>query len=99
MPDWKSIVRERLAALSLTAAAESDLTDELAQHLEDRYRELCSGGATEEEAYRNAISELDDTHPLRANLERSQRMAKYDAVPAGDVKPGNFLEDLWRDLR
>ena len=26
-------------------------------------------------------------------------MPKYDAVPAGDVRPGNFMEDLWRDLR
>src|SRR5438552_11963200 len=26
-------------------------------------------------------------------------MAKYDAVPVGDAKPGNFIEDLWRDLR
>ena len=26
-------------------------------------------------------------------------MPKYDAVPAGDSKPGNFMEDLWRDLR
>ena len=38
-------------------------------------------------------------YPLRAALERNQRMPKYDAVPAGDVRPGNFMEDLWRDLR
>jgi len=50
MPDFKKIVRERITALRLEAAAESDLTEELAQHLEDRYRELCNGGATEEEA-------------------------------------------------
>src|SRR6266498_3946274 len=99
MPDWKNLVREQLTRLRLTATAESDLTEELAQHLEDRYRELRSGGASEEEAYQKTISELDDMYPLRAGLQRSQRMAKYDAVPAGDVRPGNFMEDLWRDLR
>jgi predicted permease len=99
MPDWKNLVRTRLKPLRLTPAAESDLTEELAQHLEDHYRELRSGGASEAEAYRQTIAELDDTYPLRAELERSERMPKYDAVPAGDVKPGNFMEDLWRDLR
>ncbi|MGI8745426.1 MAG: ADOP family duplicated permease [Bryobacteraceae bacterium] len=99
MPDWKRIVRDRIAASRLEGSAEVDLTEELAQHLEDRHRELLSGGASQEEAYRNAISELDDMYPLRAELQRSERMVKHDAVPAGDVRPGNFMEDLWRDLR
>jgi predicted permease len=98
MPDWKSLVRERLRPLRLTLAAESDLTDELAQHLEDGYRELVSGGVSEEEAYRHAIAELDDMYPLESMLERRQRVPKHDRVPAGDVSPGNFMEDLWRDL-
>ncbi len=99
MPDWKSLVRQRLASLRLEASAEAELSEELSQHLEDRYRELCTGGASEEEAYQKAISELDDMYPVRAGLQRSQRMAKHDAVPAGDVRAGNFMEDLWRDLR
>lgn len=99
MPDWRSLVRQRLKPLRLEATAESELTEELAQHLEDHYCELRSGGASEEDAYQTAISELDDLHPLRAELERSQRMTKYDAVPAGDIRSGNFMEDLSRDLR
>ena len=55
MPDWRNIVRERLAPLSLKAGAETDLTEELAQHLEDRYRESLSGGGSEDEAYQTAI--------------------------------------------
>jgi hypothetical protein len=85
--------------LRLKATAESDLTEELAQHLEDQYRELRGGGASDEDACQKVISELEDMYPLRAGLEGSQRMAKYDPVPAGDVRPGNFIEDLWRDLR
>jgi predicted permease len=99
MPDWKNLVRERLEPLRLTATKESALTEELAQHLEDYYRELRSGGASEAESYREARSELDDMYPLQAGLERSERMPKYDAVPAGDIRRDNFMEDLWRDLR
>jgi predicted permease len=99
MPDWKNLVRERLKPLSLEATAELELTEELAQHLEDHYRELRSGVASEEEAYRSAIAELDDIHPLRAESERSQRMTQRDAEPVGVVRRGNFLENLWRDLR
>ncbi|HTS78788.1 MAG TPA: hypothetical protein VMG40_21430 [Bryobacteraceae bacterium] len=45
MPDWTHLIRDRIASLHLTPAAEWDLTEELAQHLEDRYRELLAGGA------------------------------------------------------
>ncbi len=99
MPDWKSIIRDRMAPLRLEGAAESELAEELAQHLEDRYRELCSGGANEEEAYKKAISELDDMASLRAGPGSPKQLPRQDAVPAGDSRPGNLLDDLWRDLR
>src|SRR5689334_6686784 len=104
MPDWKRIVRDRVAPLRLEPTAESDLVEEFSQHLEDRYRELQSGGASDEEAYRNALSELDDTYPLRAESGRAQRMPKYDPVSAGETRSGrfalsNFMEVGWRDLR
>jgi predicted permease len=99
MPDWKSIVRNRIAPLRLEGAAESDLTDELTQHLEDHYRELCSGGVSEEEAYQKVVSELNDMHRLRVESDRTRRMAKYDTVSDGDARSGNFIDDLWRDLR
>lgn len=98
-PDWKSLVQDRLRPLRLNATAELNLTVEIAQHLEDHYRELLSGGTAEEEAYQRTLSELDDVCPLRAGIERSDFMAKHDLVPAGDTRPGNLVEDLWRDLR
>jgi hypothetical protein len=48
MPGWESVVGERLRSLRLNAVAESDLTEEFALHLEDKYRELRNSGATEE---------------------------------------------------
>ena len=98
MPDFRKIVRERIAALRLQAIAELDLIEELAQHLEDRYKEMRIGGATEPEAYQETVSELDDMYPIEAEM-RNQRMPKHHAVPAGDTLRGNFLVDLWRDLR
>ncbi len=99
MPDFKKIIQARIAPLRLQGMAETDLAEELTQHLEDRYRELRSGGATEEEAFQQATSELDDTYPLQAGLAKNQRMPRQEAVPAGDIRSGNFMEDLWRDLR
>jgi predicted permease len=99
MADWKSLVRTRLVPLRLTVAAESELADELAQHLEEQYREMLSGGASEEEAYRKTLSELDDTYPLQAGVDRQQRMPKHEAVLAGDARPRIYVDDLWRDLR
>ena len=50
MPDWKSHIRPRLAPLRLSPAREAEIAEELAQHLEDRWRELVASGATPEEA-------------------------------------------------
>ncbi|MBV9035312.1 MAG: ABC transporter permease, partial [Acidobacteriaceae bacterium] len=104
MPDWKRIVQDRIAPLRLEPTAESDLVEEFSQHLEDTYRELRSGGTSEEEAYRSALAELDETYPLWTKSGRTQRMAKYDPVPPGESRPGSlawghFLDILWRDLR
>jgi predicted permease len=99
MPDWKTIVADRIARLGLKGAAEPSLTQELAQHLEDTYNELRGAGASEQEAYRKALAEMDELHPLEAGLGRSQRMPRHDAVPAGAIPAGNLIENTWRDLR
>jgi putative ABC transport system permease protein len=99
MADWRQVVRARLTELRLTASAESELTEEVAQHLEDLHRDLRSGGAGAEEAYRETVSELDDICALRTGLDRSQRMAKHEAVPVGHATASTFMDDLQRDLR
>ena len=52
MPDWNEQIREQLADLKLAPAREAEIVEELAQHAEDRYRELRTGGVTEAEARR-----------------------------------------------
>ena len=46
MHDWQSEVRVRLASLRLKPEREADIVDEIAQHLEGRYRDAISGGAS-----------------------------------------------------
>jgi predicted permease len=99
MVDWKAVVRSRLASLPLTAAAHSALADEIAQHLDDQYREMRAGGTSHDAAYRETMQELEDIYELHAGLDRSQHMPKHDTVPPGDARRGNYLDDLRRDLR
>ena len=58
MPDWAQEVRRRLSALRLSPTRESEIVDELAQHLDDRWRELVAGGASPEEATRSTLAEF-----------------------------------------
>ena len=44
MIDWKPEIRQRLAELKLAATREAEIVEELAQHFEDRYAELRTGG-------------------------------------------------------
>ena len=47
MPDWNTEVRRRLAGLKLKPTRESEIVEELSQHLEDRYEQALRGGAAE----------------------------------------------------
>ncbi len=98
MADWKDEIRKRLANLNLSPVREAEIVEELAQHLEDRYRELLSGGATEEEAYRAALAELSGGHLLMEELRRVERPVPQEPVVLG-ARRRNMITDLWQDLR
>ena len=59
MPDWRSLIRRRLAGLDIRPVDEIDIVEELAQHVEDRYADLCRAGATDEDAVNGSLEELD----------------------------------------
>ena len=50
MPDWKPHIRSRLASLRLSSSRELEIIEELSQHLDDRWKELMSRGASPQEA-------------------------------------------------
>ena len=59
MPDWKALVRARLSGCGLHPAQEMDVVEELTQHIEDRYQQLCSHGVREDEAQAISLQEID----------------------------------------
>src|SRR5262249_30287708 len=64
MRDWKQFVRENLPPLSLGPERESEIANEMAQHLESVYEDALADGATEEDAFRRASAQIKDWHHL-----------------------------------
>jgi hypothetical protein len=102
MPDWREEIARRLSSLKLDSNRESDVIEELSQHLEDRYYELVSGGATDDDARRDVLMELN-----YENLLAQGRLGMVREVPQGSAVPENsghhffasFLQDLRYALR
>ena len=59
MPDWRPRIRERLADADLSPTTEISIVEELAQHVEDRFRTLSDEGLDEDTATELSLRELD----------------------------------------
>src|SRR5262245_6541882 len=99
MPEWKEEIRRRLAGLKLAPAREIEIVEELSQHLADRYVELLTRGATPDEAYRAALTELIDDESLARELRRVERPVGQELIVPGTTRRTNMIADLWQDLR
>jgi len=99
MPDWKQEIRQRLAGLQLSPTREAAIIEELAQHLDDCYAELISGGATEDKAYRAALAELSGSRLLAQELRRVERQVASEPIVLGANRRRNMIADFWQDLR
>jgi hypothetical protein len=98
MPDWTDHLRSQLAPLALSGPRAAEIIEELSQHLDYRYEELRSSGASDADARRLAIEELLDRDTL-ADQMRSLLQA-HVASPMTPGAPGNVLYDEFRqDLR
>ncbi len=95
MPDWKELVRTQLADLNLAPAREAEIAEELAQHAEDRYRELLSGGTSEADARRIALEEISDRESLAGEL----RAVECTNAPEPVVWGGGLLRDVRYGVR
>jgi predicted permease len=98
MPEWKLHIRKRLAGLNLKPESEAEILDELSNHLQDRYDELRAAGATHDEAFREAVAELDGTD-LASELQPSEGNTPQNPVPEGAPSKGQLFSDLLMDLR
>ena len=97
MPDWRSHIRPHLATLRLTPTRESEIADELAQHLDDHWHELIASGASEEEALRLSLAQLQDDTLARRLASLKQAQEPSPVTPG--VSTGHWSTDLWRDIR
>ena len=98
MPDWRREVRERLAQLRIEPAQESEIVEELAQHLDDVYQRLIAKGLPEQEAKQLALRELDDANVLPNELKRVHKTFHEAPVPGGTGR-SNLITDFFQDLR
>jgi len=96
--DWRAEIAERLASLRLAPEEEADLADELAQHLEDRFRELRVRGESEASARRAVLEELDGEGNLAAKLQDVVRRGVPSAA-IGTPARGSIAAQLRQDIR
>ena len=58
-PDFRALVRARLGALPGAAGRETDIVDEIAQHVADDYADRVAAGMAEADALSSALAPLD----------------------------------------
>jgi predicted permease len=99
MPEWEQEIRGRLASLHLAPARETAIIEELSQHLDDCYAESLASGASPEDAYRAAISELSECERLQQELRNVERQVAPEPIVFGTNRRANMIADIWYDLR
>jgi predicted permease len=104
MPDWKELVRAKLAPLALPAAREAEIVEELALLLEDYYREARSRGDSEDEAAGFARSQVPSWEALAGGIREADGPASrlgghLTKGGTGSGLMGGILHDVRFGLR
>jgi len=99
MPDWKQPVLQRVRPLALQPAREADIVEELASHLDERYRELLAGGMAPPQAEQSVLEELESGDVLTERLRKTRQPAGREPAPLGSARKGNIMESLWHDFK
>lgn len=97
MREWLEEVERRLAAAQLDGAAEREIAEELAQHLQDRYAELCARGMDAAAARAQALAELGEGDTL-ARRVRGVVRRRPEPLALGRETFGGALSGLWSDV-
>jgi hypothetical protein len=72
MPDWKKLVRERLATLNLPPSTKKEVIAELAAHLEEIHEKVRQTCVTDAVAVELTLQEIDDWSVLARNIRRAK---------------------------
>jgi len=97
MPDWREEIARRLSSLKLDSTHEIEMVEEVSQHLDDRYYELISGGAMDEDARRDVLMELNYEDLLAQ--EPPEMRPETPREPAARKRGHGFFTSLTQDLR
>ena len=98
MPDWTEDLRRRLAPLRLSPSRESEIIEELSQHLDLRYEEFLDRGAPDVEARSLALEELRGPDVLAQHMRMLRQPGVPPPITAGAAH-GSLIGNLWQDLR
>src|SRR5688572_22686080 len=85
---WANEVRSRLSSLQLSPTRESEIVEELSQHLDDRWREFVAGGASPEEAQRLALAEFRGGDVLAKAMAPLRQAHLQSSITPGAPSPG-----------
>ena len=99
MPDWRAEIAKKLAHLKIDPAREAGIVEELSQHLDDRYEEMIAGGASEAEARRAVMEDLEASELPASAMPSDVRNSERNAAPVALQPSGNWFTDFLRDLR
>jgi hypothetical protein len=80
--DWKARVRARIGALHVDPMRETEIVDELAQHVAEHYADLTASGMADADAVAAALAPLDPAR-VAAEIARADRPTRV----AGRLKP------------
>jgi len=97
MPDWKPMLSARLNALRLRPERHADMVEELCQHLDARFDELCAKGMDTTEAERLVRREAEAAE-LTERLQEL-RQARQSLPPDLPAAPRAWWQDISHDLR
>src|ERR1700686_5335679 len=99
MPEWKQEISKRLSSVSPPLARETEIVEELAQHVEDRYQDLLASGGIETQAQRTALEEITSNEILLIELRRIARPVMPEPAISPSSGKQSILRDLWQDVR
>lgn len=99
MVDWINGIAQRLEASRTGPAPDRGVVQELAQHFEDRYRELLAGGADEPAARAAVFAEIEGIQNLPPTLPKSKRERSQNEDNSGKPASGRIFLDFIRDVR
>ncbi len=98
MRDWKALVRQRLGPLPLTPSRDTDIVDELAQHVAQHHVDLVAAGVDDAEAVDRALAPLADRDRVIRDIARADRPRTAAPVPP-PARRGHLVADLVADAR